>query len=98
MADIKALYSQTPIRLSTDATRYLQGLANQLGHGSLRRCKILLRSAVRRARKRQGLGDDDKVTVYADDLEWVETRLRQETAEQDVVKERRKRAAGVAEA
>jgi DNA transposition AAA+ family ATPase len=98
VADIKALYEQTPIRLSPDAARFLQGLANQLGYGSLRRCKILLRSAVRRARKRQDLGEAETVTVLADDLEWVETRLRQEASEQDVVRERRKRAAGATDA
>jgi len=90
--EIRQLYQQTPIRRSPDAVNYLQGVANELGHGSLRRCKTLLRNAVRRARKRQQLGDDDRVTVTADDLAWVEARLRQESAEQDAANERRKRA------
>jgi DNA transposition AAA+ family ATPase len=91
IAEIKELYSVSPIRLSPDAAQYLQGVANQLGYGSLRRCKILLRNAARRARKRQNLGDDQPVTVIADDLEWVETRLRQEATEQNVVLESRQR-------
>jgi len=91
VAEIRELYSQIPIRLSADAVSYLQGVANQLGYGSLRRCRILLTNAARRARKRAGLGDEDKVTVTADDLEWVEARLRQEAGEQDTVADRRKR-------
>ena len=87
------LYDHVPIRLSTDATRYLQDIANQLGYGSLRRCKILLRNAARRARNRQGLGDEAKVTVMAVDLEWVEARFRQEATAQDLVNQRRQRAA-----
>jgi DNA transposition AAA+ family ATPase len=94
VAEIKELYDVVPIRLAADAARYLQGLANQLGYGSLRRCKILLRNAARRARKRQGLGDEDRVTVTADDLEWVEARLRQEASEQDLASDRRRRAVG----
>ncbi|MHC4867663.1 MAG: AAA family ATPase, partial [Planctomycetota bacterium] len=94
--EIKELYHQAPVRLFSDAVRYLQGVANELGRGSLRRCRILLRNAARRARKRQGLGEDDKVTVVADDLEWVEAHLRQEASEQDAVMARRKRAATVA--
>ncbi len=96
VAEIKELYDHVPIRLSSDATRFLQDVANQLGYGSLRRCKILLRNAVRRARKRLGLSDDDKVTVTAADLEWVESRLRQEAGEQEAVSERRQRAVGAA--
>ena len=93
--EIRQLYQQTPIRLSPDAARYLQDVANELGRGSLRRCKILLRNAVRRARKRQASAEDDRVTVVADDLEWVEAHLRQEAGEQDAVIERRKRATAV---
>lgn len=91
--DIKDLYNEPPIRLSMDAARYLQDVANQLGHGSLRRCEILLRNAVRRARKRAGLGDSDKVTVVADDLAWVEAHLRKESAEKSMIEDRRRRAA-----
>ncbi len=91
VAEIKELYDLIPIRLAADAARYLQDVANQLGRGSLRRCKILLRNAVRRARKRLGLSDEDKVTVTASDLEWVESRLRRESAEQEAVNERRTR-------
>ena len=85
------------MKLSADAARYLQAVANMLGYGSLRRCKILLRNAVRRARKRQGLSDDaERVTVTAADLEWVESRLRQEASERDVARERRARTASLA--
>ena len=94
LQDIRALYDDPPIRLSMDAARYLQDVANQLGHGSLRRCGILVRNAARRARKRSGVSDTETVTVTADDLEWVETRLRQETTELNAVKDRRRRAAG----
>ena len=91
LEEIRKLYQEPPIRLSSDAARYLQGVANQLGYGSLRRCKILLKNAVRRARKRMGLDDEAAVTVTAEDLEWVETRLRQETGEQVAIIQRRTR-------
>jgi len=96
LQDIKELYNEPPVKLAPDAARYLQGVANMLGYGSLRRCKMLLRNAVRRACKRQGLTDGEKVTVTADDLEWVETRLRQESSERDIVRDRRTRSAGLA--
>ena len=51
---------------------------------------------MRRARKRQGVAEGDKVTVTADDLQWVETRLRQESGEQQAAEDRRKRAVGAA--
>lgn len=93
VADIKALYDVFPVRLSQDATHYLQGLANVLGYGSLRRCRMLVQNAIRRARNRRGVTDDEKVTITAADLEWVETRLRRESSEQQTVIDRRKRAA-----
>ena len=37
-----------------------------------------------------GLDDEEAVTVTAEDLEWVETRLRQETGEQVAIIQRRK--------
>ncbi len=95
VADIKALYDEPPLRLSKDAARYLQDVANELGRGSLRRCRVLLQNAARRARKRQGLADGARVTVTADDLDWVERHLRRESSEQEAVKDRRKRAARV---
>jgi len=96
--DIRALYNEPPIRLASDAAKYLQDVANALGFGSLRRCKTLLSNAARRARKRQDVAAGDKVTVTACDLEWAELRLRQDATEQDVVAERRRRAAGAASA
>ena len=92
--DIKALYAQPPIRLSPDGVTFMLAVANQLGYGSLRRCGVLLRNAARRARKRQGLDDEATVTVTADDLEWVELHLRQESGEQATAIER-KRTAGL---
>ncbi len=83
------------MRLAPDAARYLQGVANDLGHGRLQRCKIRLHNAVRHARKRQRLGDGKKVTVTGDDLEWVEGRLRRESSEQETVKDRQRRVAGL---
>ncbi|MGB2985150.1 MAG: AAA family ATPase, partial [Phycisphaerae bacterium] len=94
--DIRELYNEPPVRLSPDAARYLQDVANRLGYGSLRRCKMLVQNAVRRAHKRQGLTDGEKVTVTADDLEWVEARLRRESSEQETIRDRRRLAAGAA--
>jgi len=93
--DIKQLYQVTPIRLSPDATRYLQDVANQLGHGSLRRCRALLRNAIRRARRRQGMDDASPVTVIAADLEFAEAALRQESGEQEAALTRRRDAAAL---
>ena len=95
IADIRALYNEPPLRLTTDAQQYLQDVANMLGYGSLRTCRILLQNAARRARKRQGLGEGDKVTVSAVDLEWVETRLKQESTEQARIDDRRRQATGM---
>ncbi len=95
IADIKALYNEPPLRLTTDAQHYLQDVANMLGYGSLRTCRILLQNAARRARKRQGLGEGDKVTVSSADLEWVEARLKQESTEQARIDDRRRLAAGM---
>ncbi len=80
--DIVKLYHRGKVKLSNDAKHYLFDLANKLGDGSLRRCKLLVMNAVRRARKRQELGPDAPVTIMADDLAYVETRFRQEDAEQ----------------
>jgi len=46
----------------------------------------------RRARRRQGLNEGEKVTILAVDLEWVEARLRRESSEQETVKQRRRQA------
>ena len=93
---IRELYTDPPIRLSTDATRYLQGVANDLGRGSLRRCKMLVRNAARRARKRQALSEGNKVTITGVDLEWVDIHFRPESSEREAVKDRSRRMAGVA--
>lgn len=94
--DIRALYQMPPIRLSSDAARYLQDVANDLGHGSLRRCKTLLRNAARRARKRQGLDVEDTVTVTADDLAYTEAVLKRSIADQEQAAMRRRRATATA--
>ncbi len=86
--EIRKLYERTPIRLAPDAAKYLQDVANQVGHGSLRRCKTLLRNAVRRARKRLEISEGCRITVSAIDFEWVEARLRMESSEQHSVQER----------
>ena len=78
-----------------DAGRHLQDVANMLGQGSLRRCKMLVQNGARKARKRQGVGEHDPVTVIADDLEWVESRLRREASERETVQDCRRRAAGL---
>jgi hypothetical protein len=89
------LYNEPPIRLAPDAAKYLQDLANDLGHGSLRRCRVLLANAARRARKRLSLADGDTVTVSAADLEWVDTHTRHEASEREAVADRRRRAAAL---
>ncbi|MEK6798002.1 MAG: ATP-binding protein [Planctomycetota bacterium] len=94
--DIRKLYEQTPIRLSPDAARYLQDVANSLGFGSLRRCRILLTNAARRARKRCGVDEEDTVTVTADDLACVEELLRANQTDKEMVKERRQAIAATA--
>jgi hypothetical protein len=93
--EIRELYNEPPVKLANDAAKYLLDIANMLGRGSLRRCKILLRNAVRRARRRQGIADDQAVTVTAADLEYVELRLRPERSEMEAVDERRRQAAGM---
>lgn len=93
--EIRKLYEQTPIRLSPDAARYLQGVANELGAGSLRRCRVLLVNAARRARKRTGVEAEATVTVTADDLAYADERLRPDVSEIEAVKQRRSRAVEV---
>ena len=56
---------------------------------------MLVQNGVRRARKRQEVGEHDPVTVVAADLEWVESRLRREASERETVQDRRRRAAGL---
>ncbi len=93
--DIKKLYNEPPIRLAPDAAHYLRDVANALGYGSLRTCKILLQNAARRARKRLDRAEGEQVTVAAVDVQWVESRLKQESSEQQLIKERQRVAAGV---
>lgn len=94
--DVKALYNEPEVRLASDAVGYLQDVANHLGFGSLRRCERLLINAVRRARKRLELGADDKVTVTADDLDWVERQLRRVASEVELLTTRRRTMAAAA--
>ena len=98
LADIRELYSDAPLKLSTDAEEFLRDVANQLGHGSLRRCRVLVQNGARRARKRHGLADGESVTVTADDLDSAERILRMERFEQDAISERRRQAASAAQA
>lgn len=91
--EIKELYNEPHIRLSPDAVRYLQDVANDLGRGSLRRCEHLLRNAARHARKLAGLDSAKTVTVTAQNLESVESRLRRVRVEHDRVTHRRRVAA-----
>ena len=98
MQNIRELYSQPPVRLVSDSVKYLQDIANDLGRGSLRRCRMLLQNTARRARERQGIGEGDKVTVAAADLDRVEHRLRRESNEQATVSDRLRRAASLKQA
>lgn len=93
MKDIRALYDQAPVRLADDAARHLLAIANHLGDGSLRRCRALVRNAARRARKRKGLSEGAKVTINADDLDYVDRLLRKESGERSRSKERQRRMA-----
>ena len=88
--DIRKLFDEPPIKLSTDGARYLQDVANNMGAGSLRRCKIVLQNGARRARKRQNKGDSETVTVTADDLYYSDTNLRREKGERELINERRR--------
>ncbi len=94
--EIRKLYDRTPIKLSIDAVKYLQDVANRIGEGSLRRCKSLLKNAARKARKKQGLSDGDKVKITAHDLVWVESKLRPTHTDQDRVNLRRQTSARTA--
>jgi len=94
--EIRKLYDHVPIRLSPDAARYLQDVASDLGKGSLRRCRVLLLSAARRARKRTGMDADAAVMVTADDLAYADERLRPDTDVVELVKQRRARVAEAA--
>lgn len=96
--DIKKLYQQPPIKLSPDAANYLLDIANEFGHGSLRRCRVLLMNAARRARKRQSLDDGDEVTVTADDLDYTERKLRPSAYDIEVLENRKTRVRAAASA
>ncbi len=97
--DIKALYNEPPVRLSPDGVQYLHEVANMLGYGSLRRCEIRLCNGARRARKCQGVGEGEKVTVTADylPLRCAQDRLLTlwSPSEQETVIDRRRRAAAI---
>lgn len=86
--DIRRLYERTPIKLAKDATGYLLDVANLLGWGSLRRCRVLVMNAARRARKRNGLDEDEEVTVTADDLAHADMYLRPGAEDEAVIDER----------
>lgn len=90
--DIRKLYEITPIRLNKDAANYLVDVANLLGHGSLRRCGMLVANAARRARKRMGVEDGGDVVITADDLAYVESKLSPEPTQTAEAAERRTRA------
>lgn len=65
VADIRNLFAIGQVRLLPDATAFLQDLASMLGHGSLRRCKWVMRWAVAIERAYRGLGPRDVVEVSA---------------------------------
>jgi len=95
---IKKICAQPQIRLARDAEEYLSDIANQLGYGSMRRCKIVLVNGARAARKRQGVSDEDPVTVHAEDLERAEGRLRSDRTEREMAAQRRRRLQSQAQA
>jgi len=86
---IRKLYEKPPIRLAADAAAYLLDVANLLGWGSLRRCRVLVMNGARRARKRQSLSEDDVVTIAADDLAHVDSLLRPGAADQELIRQQR---------
>lgn len=90
---IRALYEHAPIRLAKDAVGYLLDVANLLGWGSLRRCRVLVMNAARRARKRNGLNEEDDVTITADDLAHAEEYLRPGAEDKAVIDQRLQNAA-----
>lgn len=95
---VRKLYERPPIRLSKDAADYLVDVANRLGWGSLRRCRVLVMNAARRARQRQKLTEDDTVTITADDLAYVAGRLRPASADQELLRQERSAGAVAATA
>ena len=93
VAEISELYAEPNVRLSMDGARFLQDVANDLGRGSLRKCAHLFRNAARHARKLAGLDAAKTVTVTAQHLESVESRLRRVGREHDRIEHRRRVAA-----
>lgn len=70
--EIKRLYESDKVRLTPDAQRYLQSVANMLGHGSLRRCDWIVKWAIALERRFSNLGPEDRVTLDSDALEKAE--------------------------
>lgn len=93
---IRKFYERAPIRLSKDAADYLLDVANLLGWGSLRRCRVLVMNGARRARRRQNLVEDDPVTITADDLAYADNALRPGAADQELLKQQRTAVAATA--
>jgi hypothetical protein len=93
---IRKFYEKPPLRLSADAADYLLDVANLLGWGSLRRCRVLVMNGARRARKRQSLTEDDAVTITADDLAYADSLLRPIAADQELIRQQRSVVAATA--
>ncbi|MCO6436516.1 MAG: AAA family ATPase [Phycisphaerae bacterium] len=72
IADIRRIYESDKVRLLPDGQRYLQDVANMLGHGSLRRCDWIVKWAVSLVRRRDNLGPEDRVNLDAEALRSAE--------------------------
>ena len=76
LSEIRKLFESDKVRLVPDAQAYLMDVANMLGHGSLRRCRGILRWAIGIERMLKGLSPEERVTLTAAVLERAETEPR----------------------
>lgn len=83
--DITAMYNEQGVRLAGDAVDYLLDVANDLGRGSVGRCDILVRNAIKAAHRRLGVEDHEKVAVSSSDLIRVDKTLRPDATDEELI-------------
>jgi DNA transposition AAA+ family ATPase len=67
--DVRAIFAKVKVRLSPGGLKRLTDCASDFTRGCLRYVDFLLVNAIHVARKRQGLGRDDIVTLTEEDVE-----------------------------
>lgn len=87
-AEIKQLFESPTVKLHPSAMEHLYQTANSTGHGSLRRCRLLLSWAIDYA-QRKGGGVGSAVTLDGELLEAVEARRMRSRSGRQVVRDRR---------